>query len=286
MADIVPNLLLRLNREDLCRRHVDAAESWLRRVIEYQLSQKYGSKYFDVEGLVNGGIRKFVRSQRADYPGRFLRDIDATSFDHVVAIVCNPNHFRDYFAEPLRSAYPHGDGQARQFLTALRDIRNDLSHGRGCSARQLEKAICYSNDLIDALKAFFRGASMEKVFNVPTIFRFSDSKGNAAILSPAEENGHIYDCRSMAQGDLYPGETFSIEVEIDPSFDGVEYVVKWEFFGHESGLGTNATIEIKNKHVGTQVEIVFQVISKRDWHRMFQCDDRLHVQYRVLPPPN
>ena len=49
----------------------------------------------------------------------------------------------------LTSMNPLGDNEA-----ALRDIRNDLSHNRGCPARQLEKAVCYSNDLIDALKVF------------------------------------------------------------------------------------------------------------------------------------
>jgi hypothetical protein len=182
--------------------------------------------------------------------------------------------------------YPLGREEAKHFLLRLRDIRNGVSHGRGCSARRLEQAICYSNDLIDSLKKHFGQLNMKKTFNVPSIIRFSDNLGNTSYLEnvPEDVNSRIIDWRRQGEGNLYPGDTLVAEVEVDPSFRVSEYDVAWHVFRGESGSGSVARVVVQNKHVGEQFELRFRVTSKRDWHRFFGCDDGLGLIYRVLPP--
>jgi hypothetical protein len=170
----------------------------------------------------NNKIRRYVISQREANPGKFLRDIDATTFGQLIDIVINPKLFTDRFGTPLAQAYQLRHEEAKHFLIRLREIRDAVSHGRGCSARQLEQAICYSNDLVDSLKIYFGQINMEKAYDVPSIFRFSDSLGNTSYLEN-DVNEKIVDRRQQGRGNLYPGETLVAEVEVDPSFQVSEY---------------------------------------------------------------
>ena len=284
--NVMPAELERQQREELARRHTESAEAWLRRIVHHQLSQAYGADFLRQDGLARKPIPDYVISQREANPGKFLRDVDATTFDQLIDIATNPKLFAEHFEHPLQQAYPLGREEARNFLTRLRDIRNDVSHGQGCSARCLEQAICYANDLIDSLKTYFRGTNMRRTYDVPSIIRFSDNRGNTSHLEnvPEDVSSRIIDWRRGENGDLHPSDTLVAEIEVDPSFPESEYHVTWDVFAHENGSGAIARIPIQNKHVGGQFELRFNVISRRDWHRFVGRDDGLSLVYRVLPP--
>jgi hypothetical protein len=285
----LPSDLIRQQRIDVARRYVEAAETWLRRIIHHQFVNAYGPHYLQIEGLISKRIRDQVRARKADPSLRFARDIDATTFEHVVDIVTKQEFYRERFKQVLDRAYPGNEEVPRHFLKILSNIRNDISHGRGCSARQVEQAICYTNDLIDALKQFFKDENMAQVYNVPTIIRFSDNQGNEHTLEgvPTDVNSRYIDWRQIGKGDLHVGDELVAEIEVDPSFDAVEYRVSWMVFGDHENYdrdGSVARIAIGTRHVGEQFELRFRVITAREWHRFFECDDGLGLIYRVLPP--
>jgi hypothetical protein len=273
-------------REALARRHVDSAEAWLRRIINFQMSREYGPDFFSIEGLIKKAIREYVASKRAADPGKFVRAIDATTFDQAVDIATNPEFFNRHFKLALQEAYPLGREEARNYLTRLKDIRNDVSHGHNCTARQLEQAICYSNDLISSLKTYFKDCNMQKKFNVPTIVRFGDNLGNTSLLENLTDliNLKIIDWRQSGNGELHPGETLVAEIEIDSSFGLSEYEIASTTYANEKGTGPVAKLVMENKHVREDFKLGFSVISKLDWHKYSDCDDQLMVIYRVLPP--
>ena len=181
---------------------------------------------------------------------------------------------------------PNGHAEARTFLLRLKEIRDDISHGQNCSVRQLEQAICYSNDLIDSLKQFFLHIGMQQEFNVPSIVRFNDNLGNTSSLEdvPENVNSRFIDWRQSGNGNLNPGDTLVAEIEVDPSFRASEYTVSWHVFGHERGDGPVVRLIVENKHVNEQFELKFQIVCDRDWHRFHGCDEGLGLIYRVLPP--
>ena len=281
--------LAELRKEDrsaVARRHVESAELWLRRVIHHQFSKDHGADFLQIEGLINKKIRVSVQKRVEKNPGKYSRNIDATTFDQSIDIACNRNFFNSYFQEPLTIAYPNGHAEARTFLLRLKEIRDDISHGQNCSVRQLEQAICYSNDLIDSLKQFFLHIGMQQEFNVPSIVRFNDNLGNTSSLEdvPENVNSRFIDWRQSGNGNLNPGDTLVAEIEVDPSFRASEYTVSWHVFGHERGDGPVVRLIVENKHVNEQFELKFQIVCDRDWHRFHGCDEGLGLIYRVLPP--
>jgi hypothetical protein len=280
----MPDEMVHFQRQELARRYVEIAEKWLRQLIHYQLS-KQGPNYI-TKGQWKKSLIEHVYGRIRVEPEKYPREIDATTFEQAVSIVCHPNYWEHLFEVPLNDAYPHGREEARTFLNRLVDIRNDVSHGKGCSARQLERAICYGNDLADSIKAFFKGEQMQREYNVPTIVRYTDNRGNASSLEGVSTNinNRIIDWRRTGGGDLRPGDTLVAEVEIDPTFDSSEYTVSWYISGNPRQTGAAATIRIENKHVGEQVELRFDVVTHRDWHRFTGKDDGLILIYRVLPP--
>ncbi len=284
----LPSEMNRLSREEIARRYLDGAEAWLRKIIHSQLSLKYGQNYLNSSIGISKKIIDHINQKKKEKPGKIIRDIDGTTFDQAIDISTHPKFFDEHFKEPFIKAYPLGKEEARHFLICLKNIRNDVSHGQGCSARQLEQAICYTNDLADSIKSYFKGCSMEKEYNVPTVVRYIDNLGNESHLDEVPDviGQRNIDWRNKGKGDLYPGDHLVAEVEIDASFDPSEYKVYWFVFGSpKREEGCVAKVPIQNCHVNPQMELIFQVCSNRDWHKGHNgIDDEFRVLFKVLPP--
>ena len=275
-------------RRELARRSLDAAEAWLRKVIHQQLSQVHGEGYFDAR-LPNGNpvIPKKIRHQAKvrieREPKRFERPIDAVSFGDAVKIVLHPDHYQTRFREALDRAYPDGAAEARTFLDRLEGHRNKSAHQGTCSLRDLEQCVCYSNDLIQSLAAFFAAKNMQRLYNVPMITRVVDNRGNE-LHPPLEGRKHIVWNVRGANGDLRVGDTLAIEIEVDESFPNDSYQVRWRTHVGDAAQGLQFTFPIEIRHVREQFIVVAEVVSNKPWHRLGNIDDKLFATYRVLPP--
>ncbi|GAB9089227.1 Swt1 family HEPN domain-containing protein [Bradyrhizobium diazoefficiens] len=277
-----------IDRRDLARRHLDGVEAWLRRLIDGQLSEHLGKTYLlpHNEGcrLISNSIRKKISDRYHAQRDRFPRLIDAADLGDVISIALKDELWKVHFRDALTEAFPDGNAEARTYLGRLEEIRNKLAHGGVCSDRDFERAVCYSNDLIDSIKSFYRGKNMEREFNVPTFIRATDNKGNEFHFTPKSDGqGQFVDVRQTGKGDLYVGDELQVEVEVDPSFSG--YSINWMTFNNDRGSGNVSRITIEPRHVGIQMDVRFQVRSKEDWHRLFGgVDDFLDLRYQVLPP--
>jgi hypothetical protein len=276
-----------LERRETARRYLEATEHWLRRLIHYQLSNAYGPQYFGAQldattPVIKPAIREQVARRRAADPTRFAQDVDATTLGEAIAIALHPRLYSEHFRLALSGAFPDGREEAQTFLSRLEAHRNQLAHGGSCSARVLEQCVCYSNDVIDSLKAFYREKNLDRIFDVPTFTRVVDNKGNDIRFSgPAKDGLHSLDFRD--RGDLYPGDTLILEAEVDETFEG--YTVRWMSFNGDRSTGLRWELPVELKHVGNQMIIRGEVVSREQWHKLDQgCDDRFDLRYRVLPP--
>lgn len=282
MTDGMYMSLTQNERNEIARRHAEAAEHWLRRLTHHKLTAIHGPNYLTQTTLLDARVVAFLRKAEQE------REIDGTTFEQVLALLNDERRYSDIFDEALKGAYPSGRNEAMHYLKQIKDVRNAVSHGRNCSVRMLEKAICYSNDLAESIQAYFRKMDLEREFNVPMIVRYADSLGNESYLEDisTDIDMRIIDLRPRVSGELRPGENLVAEVEVDTSFEPGEYDVSWRVSGFQGGQGPVAKLMIQNKHVGEQLEVRFQVISKQEWHRKHGIDDALTVIFKVLPPNN
>jgi hypothetical protein len=276
-----------LERKDLARRYLDAAETWLRRLIDVELTAAHGSGYL-ADGAagtcpeISRKTRERINGRYCSNPSRFPRLIDAADLGDAIKIVLKDALYKDVFRGALAEAFPDGDAEARTFLNRLEAIRNKLAHGGTCSDRDLEQSTCYSNDLTDSIKAHFRRKGMEREFSVPTFIRVFDNRGNDFHLSPKPHFQSV-DVRTTGKGDLYVGETLSIEVEVDPTFK--DFTTSWMTFAGDNDQLMPCTIKLAAKHVGVDLTVRLTVRSSLDWHRFHGgVDDFVDLRYRVLPP--
>lgn len=282
------DLLSEAERRELAR-HLDSAEAWLRRLIDHQLRQAFGADYFgarlpDDAPVIPRRIREAAEKRQAAEPGRFSRPVDATTLEKSIDIVLHERLYEPYFRSALVRTYLQGREEARTYLTRLNTHRNLVQHLGNPSARAVEQCVCYANDLVDAIKAFFVEENVDRQFNVPTFVRVVDNRGNERHFAPPEGGqGRFVDFRGGPAGDLYPGDVLSIEVEVDESFTG--YQVRWLTFNGDRGEGGSINLTIEHEHVGEQMDIRFEVVSAEPWHRLHgDIDDMLDLRYRVLPP--
>lgn len=280
----------------LCKNKIESLEHWLRRLIDDMLTPAYGD-YFtfkDAAGnrIIRSSLVKQVRDRRTSEPLRYPRDIDAVLLDDAIGIICNPQLFERHFQSALFGAFPHGNEEARTFLSRLLVSRNNLAHANAISERQAEQVICYSNDVIDSLKAFYRNQGMQQTYDVPLILRVMDSYGNTFTRSQFKQihdGGIMLNFTDKPHMFLRPGDTLSLEVEVDPAFEPDAYTIAWsstKIWATASELLRNkAVIPIGNKQVGQLFDVQCRVTSTKDWHRMqMGCDDFLMMNYKVLPP--
>lgn len=280
----------------LCKEHIETLEHWLRRLVDQALVPSYRDyfTYVDSAGnrLVRTALSKDVDDRMQREPERYARKIDAVLLDDLIYLICHPKLFRQHFADPLRYAFPEGAEEARTFLTRLLDPRHRLAHANPISVRQAEQVLCYTGDVIDSIKKHYRETGMQQEFNVPEILRFTDSFGASLHRSQFGVMGGFgrsLDFSKEPTKYVRPGNTLTIEVEVDPSFSESSYMLKWATPSKGSGFETEPrnrlTLEISNREVGESFQIVCFIQTLNDWHRWPNSfDDYLTISYKGLPP--
>ena len=122
-------------------------------------------------------------------------------------------------------------------------------------------------------------------FNVPRIIRFKDSFGNEVHFDKSAKQA-MASFIGKKEFYLRPGDTLSLEVEIDNSFADDEYTVVWRAIKQIPNFGNTKKIclLIEEHHIGEELNIQCVVTSNKSWHRMQQgYDDLLLLWYTVLP---
>lgn len=267
-------------RRSDARKTLEALEIWLRRFVDVELSKEFGINYFydkktDGQNIINNDIQSYAR----DPLKAGLRPINAILLEHLITILCNHELYNSFFKQGLKEAYPCGSEELRTFLNRLKPLRNDLSHANFVSIRNCERIICYSHDIIDSLKNYYSMQGQQDEYNVPRIIKVTD---NFQEFKLTELNS--FSVTDNSKYYLYPGDTLTIEIEVDPTFDETEYEVKWEGnYNDIEGTGKKFMLPIQEKYITETLDVICKVISTEIWHRNTHFDDQFHCQYKVLP---
>ena len=275
-----------------CRQVLETLEYWLRQIIDEELTKAFGVNYFDASDkggspLISKRSTDEIKGRKSQEPTRFIRLVDAAFLDDIIALICHQELSAPYFRKYFETNYPNGVNELRTILNRLVDPRNRLSHANSISTRNAEQIICYSHDIIDSIKAYYINSKTHMDFNVPRIIRFKDSFGNQVNFNQSNEGHPSVNYKNDEKAFLRPGDTLEIELEIDQSFNRDEYTIRWTAIKTIPNFGnvTKIQLTIENHHITEDFSIHCQVISNKDWHRMYQgYDDLLIVWYRILPP--
>lgn len=276
---------------------INSLELWLRNLIDRKLSEAYGQNYLyakntNNQNIIKSQLRKDIEKRIQGQEERYPRKVDALLLDEEIEIICHPELYKKHFKEALDASFPDGNNVARTYLNQLKPIRNKLFHSNPISQREYEKVICYSHDVIDSIKDYYKKINMEKEFNVPSILSIEDSLGNVV-----HENQFIKLRRSRPvctesqfnKSTLHVGDILEIKVNIDEAFSKETYEVKWLYMDEGSAfkikeqLGEKFLLKLKEKHIREQFQIECIVKSNKTWHRFTKHDDMVLLNYKVLP---
>ena len=270
--------------EDLrayCRTAIESLELWGRRLIDDLMTEEYGTDYLHAklptgENIISTERLRRLEKRRLDEPQRYLRWVDTLFLDDIRYILCKEMFYQKLFKPALDYTYKQGRKEADFYLQALEPIRNNLSHANPISIRQAEKAVCYSHDFIDGIQEYYKDRGKERMWNVPTIMKITDSLGNQFV----NRNNHIDQI-------FYVGDTYSLNAEIDSSFESSEYDIRWiRRSGRpftESSNSPQFNITFTDEDVNELLSIRCLITSKKNWHKHDYCDDEMSVSFSVLP---
>lgn len=277
-----------------CRRALDGLERWLRRLVDENLTAAYGPNYLSAcrpsgDRVINADTTRRIIQRAAVEPVKFPRAIDAADLDDTIRIICNPELYVAHFTNALSDAFPEGCVEAKTFLLRLVPPRNALSHARPISIHEAHRVLCYSQDVVAALKVHYGKNQMQKQYNVPTVIRIVDSLGHEISLSDSNRHRDGPAMIDFSQNELAVlrcGDSISIEVDIDPSFEPDAYEVRWLIanVGGAATFGRRFSLHLTQQHVATRFCVVCYVTSKAEWHKIGTFDDQVDIAYRVLPP--
>lgn len=269
--------------------YIESLELWLRRIINDTLSENYGVDYFECKNLNNENIiskdtRTSIKKRREHDPGKFARQIDACLLDDEIKIITKYELYGKHFKAVFENAFPQGVDVLRNYLNRLVSPRNQLYHANPISVRDAERIICYSNDIIDAIKEFYMINNMNNEFNVPLILKYSDSLGNIKyrdqFYNPVTKTVIV----NLNNLPFRPGDRFSCEIEIDSSFSKNDYNIEWTGVPSSSLMLNKLNYMFRNEDIGERFNISCKIISKKAWHRLNGHDDMLSILLKVLPP--
>lgn len=282
----------RLSEEEqrsYAKKAIESLEHWLRRLVHEQLLNRYGNDYINLrlesgDFVIKKEIRNYVSSRLSAEPNRYPRPVDAMTLEYLFRVVCHPYFYKELFKDALCDAFPDGAKEASTFLNRINEARNNLSHGNLATVRQIERIICYSNDVIDSLKAYYIRMNQEKDYNAPTIIRVIDSYGNEAIGNQIRRNNTGRGSCHWYETEAFEGDTLSIEIEIDPSFEDDVYHIEWVgVLNSNQPTGKRLTVELTSDYICHDYRFYAKVISNKDWHRCGDCDDCVSVCYKIRP---
>ncbi len=131
---------------------------------------------------------------------------------------------------------------------------------------------------------YYKDKGEEQMWNVPRIIKIKDSFGNV-FENPSDSRygGSNFSIRQP----LNVGDTYSVEIEIDPSFSENDYCIKWL----HSIFINNTEFENKKKYTHTftvqdvskSFSIKCQIIQNKDWHKYSNHDGEISLSLTVLP---
>lgn len=278
----------------ICKQKIESLEHWLRRLIDDTLTPIYGDYFSHQDASGNRLIKSALASQVVDRqsrePSRYPRKIDAVLLDDAIEILCKPELYKNYFRAPLTHAFPDGREEAKTFLGRIQAPRNNLAHANAISARAAEQIICYSNDVIESLREHYKSLNMQQEYDVPLILRITDSFGQTFTrgqLMQVHDGGVYLSYLANPSHHLRPGDTLTLELEVDPAYDQDSYSIGWS--STKGLLGTcdssKLVVTISDRHVGQSLDIQCRITTKMSWHRMHMgADDFLIAYFKVLPP--
>jgi hypothetical protein len=279
---------------DACRARLEMLELWLRGLIHEKFEEIYSNDILHAKNaagdfVLKKQLREHIEEHLRDRPGRYKRAVDAALLDDLITIICKPDTYASCFASALVVAFPLGNEEARSFLNRLLVPRNLLSHANPISVRQAEQVICYSDDIVYSLRDFYAMIGKADTYNAPRILRMWDSFGHIEHAQAAHATQpHNFNYSDDPASYLRPGDTLTIEIEVDPSFSVEGFIVKWSpirYADEQRGEGLlKFVLPVENRHVGRELPIDIKIISHQDWHRHQMWDDFWRVIYRVLPP--
>lgn len=283
--DLLPSEVLRTS----CRQRLEACELWLRRLVHDALVKDFGDDYINTatlsgNSLFRADIRTHVASRLATQSSKSCRPIDTLLLDHLSAVICKEDAFRNYFAAAMRYGFPTGREHLRLVLRRLVPVRNALSHANPISLHDAERVLCYCSDIITSLTEHYESLGMSREFDAPSFTRYSDSLGRIRHPRETDEQLNFVGDRAFRAGD-----SIRLEVEVDAHYPPSDYVVKWQVCNlnnAEHCEGTCFTLTLLPRHVSTSFVVMASVVSNKEWHRHGSHDARLVLVYTVLPPVN
>ena len=274
----------------ICKTSIESLEMWARRLIHDEMTRKFGDRFAYVQTndgnfLVKKEIRQHITFMRSKEPSRFQRDVDTLFFEHIIYFLCNQRFYKELFHNALLRIYPQGIEEARLYLERLIPIRNALSHANTISIHQAERAVCYSHDFVEGIKEYYRERGLEKVWNVPRIVKVTDSLGNV-FINEKDIGSASCDAIFTIPQKLYCGDTYSVEIEIDASFNPNDYQIKWVTRGEEIKQYENKmnfSISFSESDICVARQIECMTIQNKTWHKYRDADSVVSLLFTVLP---
>jgi len=277
-----------------CKIMIENLETWLRNIIDIELTAKYGANFQDYQDehgkrLLSNGIIKEAKTRYVNEPDRYPRFVDSLLLDDIVKIVCKPDIYNSITKDYLKDAFPEGNSEALTFLNRLIPIRNKLYHSNPISNHEALRSLCYSNDVIASIKLGYKEKNMDKEYNAPTIIKVMDSFGNHFNQTQIRRNSTGRggcDTRNIGTK-VSVGDKIIIQVEVDPSFSSDDYSINWVFDKKDESTydeqENRLELTVENKHVRTDFAIYCSIKSNEEWHRCGDVDDSVSILYEIIP---
>jgi len=171
MKDMILNQININDQKNECKSRIESLENWLRRIVDKDLTEKYG---FDYLNNVKKEIKDNIQIRYNNSPDKYSRLIDASDLSHLIQIFCNPNFYNDIFIKYQNKFYPENMSKGENYLKYLFDklyeIRCNLSHANEISIKDFEFVMYFTSAQIESYNDFYIKSGKEQDYGLDPKF--------------------------------------------------------------------------------------------------------------------
>lgn len=270
------------------KRYFESFEHWARKVIDELAKERYGIHYMKIKDKKDKPYFKMQTMQNNKRVNVLFESLKDLRYPELIKVLFKQPFYKELFAPIFEFGYKGFKPSLIELMyKRLLEPFYKLEKNELVTLRELEQIAGYTGDFIETVRLYYVSRNDYLMNIAASIMSISDSLGvklNKDDLVAADDY-HLYVVENYTDTALYPGDRYTITLDIEERMNASGYDVKWFIKGKQDPkqTGKHFVIDIKESHLDDFLLIECLVVGKQKYHRYGEYDDRLIISINVLP---
>jgi len=270
------------------RKYFESFEHWARKLIDELAKERYGIHYIQIKDKQDKPYFKMQTVKNNKRVNVLFESIQDLNYPELIKVLFKQPFYKELFDQVFEFGYKGFKPSLIEMLyKRLLEPFYKLEKNEPVTLREIEQIAGYTGDFIETVRLYYVSRNDYLMNIAASIISISDSLGVKLIKDNLvrSDDYSLYVVENYTDTALYPGDRYTITLDIEERINASGYEVKW-FINNKQDMfqkGKHFVIDIKESHLDQFLLIECLVVGKQKYHRYGEYDDRLIISINVLP---